>query len=490
MRPLAFLAVLAASCATAPARPPGIPDHPDKLAYKPLRFDVPDPAAMRVELSTGTVAYLLEDPALPLVEMQVFVRTGSFWEPPGKEGLASFTGTLMRTGGTASREPHVLDEEIDFLAAEIGVSIGTTHGSASLSVVSKDFDTGLELLVDILRNPRFQQEKLDTLKAQTLDRLRARNDSTAAIEAREANLVFYGDFPINRHPTRASVESIGREDLSAFHAESFYPANFLIAASGAFRKADFVRKLEAAFKGWPNRAPRPLSAPPVRHAPEPAIYCFHKDGPNINQGRVTMGHMGIDVHHPEVQTLRLMSYILGGGGFSSRLMQRVRAEEGLAYSVGSDFRPGILYPYPFQISFQSKSESCAYAAKLCLEEVERLKREGVTEKELKDAIQFYLDGFPALFFATKFQTVNTYAQAELLGIPKDYYATYRERMMRVTPADIRRVAREHLKPEKFAWVVVGNLEAIKPGDAHGVKLADLGRIVDVPLPDPLTLKRP
>jgi zinc protease len=203
-----------------------------------------------------------------------------------------------------------------------------------------------------------------------------------------------------------------------------------------------------------------------------------------------MGHQGVDVHHPDVQAIRVMSYILGAGGFSSHLMQRVRSQEGLAYDVRSDLRPGLVYPFPFKIVFQSKSESCAYAASLCLEEIEKVRKDGVSPEELKAAQQFYLDAFPGLFFATKMQTAGTYAQAELLGFPKDYYVSYRDKIAKLTPEDIRRVAQEHLHPEKFSWVVVGNIAAIQAGDgAHKVKLADLGTVVPVPLADPFTLER-
>ena len=150
----------------------------------------------------------------------------------------------------------------------------------------------------------------------------------------------------------------------------------------------------------------------------------------------------------------------------------------------------LVFPYPFKIVFQSKSESCAYAAKLCLEEVERIRKEGVSPEELKAAQAFYLDAFPGLFFSTKMQTASTFAQAELLGFPKDYYTTYREKIAKLSPDDIRRAAQEHLHPSKFAWVVVGNIPAIEAGDgAHPVKLADLGSIVPVPLADPFTLER-
>jgi zinc protease len=474
-----------------PAGAQDIPEHPDKLKYPALQFDVPDAAKLRTTLSTGTPAYLVEDAALPIVDLRIFIRGGSFSEPKGKEGVAELTADLMRTGGTTTRDPNTVDEEIDFLAANVAVGVEDLNGSASLSILSKDLDKGLAILMDLLRNPAFRQDKLDTARAQTLDAIKSRNDRTSAIEAREVNLLFYGpEFPIKRLPTKASIESITREDLSAFHKAWVHPSRFIIAAAGAFKKETLAAKLEAAFKEWgpaPEAAP---AAPKVTHVAKPGIYCFNKDGKNINQGRVTMGHLGVDLHHPDVQAIRVMSYILGAGGFSSRLMQRVRSQEGLAYDVRSDLRPGYVYPFPFKILFQSKSESCAYAASLCLEEIAKIRKEGVTADELKAAQQFYLDAFPGLFFSTKLQTASTFAQAELLGFPKDYYTSYREKIAKLTPDDLRRVAQEHLHPDKFAWVVVGNIPAIQAGDGtHPVKLADLGTVVSVPLSDPYTLER-
>ena len=120
-----------------------IPDRPEDLKYKGLTFYVPDPGKMRTALSNGVVLMAMEDRSLPKVELTVYVRGGSFWDDVGKEGTAGFCGTLMRIGGTANRAPQGLDDEIDFLAAELGVSLGGTQGSASLSVLSKDLDKGL-----------------------------------------------------------------------------------------------------------------------------------------------------------------------------------------------------------------------------------------------------------------------------------------------------------------------------------------------------------
>ncbi|MBV8878984.1 MAG: insulinase family protein [Planctomycetaceae bacterium] len=492
MRRFALLMLLLGA---APLPAQDIPPHPDQLKYPPLQFDVPDAAAMRSVLSTGTPAYLVEDSSLPIVDLRILIRGGSFDQPKGKEGVADLTADLMRTGGTTTRDPNTVDEEIDFLAANVTIGVDDVSGSANLSILSKDLDKGLAILMDLLKNPEFRQDKLETLKAQALDGIKSRNDRTSSIESREVNLLFYGpEYPINRLPTKASIESITREDLKAFHASWVHPSRFIVSAAGAFKKDALIAKLEAAFKEWapkPEAGPAgPVTAPKVAYEAKPGIYCFNKEGKNINQGRVTFGHLGVDLRHPDVQAIRVMSYILGAGGFSSRLMQRVRSQEGLAYDVRSDLRPGLVYPFPYKIVFQSKSESCAYAASLCLEEIARIRKEGVTAEELKAAQQFYLDAFPGLFFSTKMQTAGTYAQAELLGFPKDYYQTYSEKIAKLTPDDIRRVAQEQLHPDKFAWVVVGNIAAIQAGDGtHPVRLADLGTVIPVPLADPFTLER-
>lgn len=468
-----------------------VPDHPDRLRYKTLTFEAPNPESMRVSLPHNAAAYLLEDPALPLVHVQIQFRGGAFWTPRDKAGLAGMTGTVMRTGGTKRRAPRELDEELDFLAAELSIGIGDTSGNASLSVLSKDLDKGLEILTDVLRHPEFRQEKIDLLKAQVMDQLKARNDSTGSIETREAGLLFYGDYPSNVLPTRASVESITREDMIALHEKLVHPSNFIIAASGNFKRDDMAKKLEKFVSAWEDRAPNAFDIPPVAHVPTPGVYVIHKEGKNINQGRVTIGHLGIKYDHPDAFALRVMNYIYGGGGFSSRLMQKVRSDEGLVYDVHSAFQPGMLYVGTMRIRFQSKSESCLYAAKLCLQELDRIRKDGVGEQELKETIQFYLDGFPGFFFSTPFDTVKTFANAELLGLPKDYYHTYRDKLAKVTAEDCKRVANELLRPENFMFIFVGNVPAIRKGDGiHEIRMEDFGAVTEIPLPDPLTLERP
>jgi predicted Zn-dependent peptidase len=468
-----------------------IPDHPDKLKYPAAKFVVPDPGTMREQLRAGPGLYALEDPELPLIHLQVNLRAGSFWDPPGKEGLAAMCGAVMRTGGTKSRAPKDLDEELEFLAAELGISLGEFTGSASLSVLAKDFDKGLEILVEVLRDPDFRQEKIDLYKQQAFQRLKERNDRTEEIEAREANLLLYGpDHPVNRLPTRKSIESITRDDLRDYHRMVFRPGNFLIAASGAFKKSELLAALENAFQGFDVSVPAPKRYAEPAYEPLPGVYCFNKDAKNITQGRITMAHPGIRIDNPDLHAIRVMNYIYGGGGFSSRLMQRVRTEEGLAYDVRSEYQPGIGYLGTFRIRFQSKNDSCPYAMALCLEEMKKIQMEKPTVAVVDAAKKFFIDGFPAFFFSTKFQTVQTFASAELQNYPKDYYQTYREKIEAVTYDDIPRVARKYMKPDRLVIVAVGNIEAMMKGDGtHAPTLASFGPVKNVPLPDPETLER-
>lgn len=487
----ALLVVLLAAAAAAPGRAQDVPAHPDRLKYPPASFQVPDASKCRAALKNGMVVYAIEDRTLPKIDLSILVRAGSFWEPKGKEGVAGFTGTLMRTGGTAKRKPEEVDEELDFLAAQLGVRIEDTSATVSMSALSKDLDATLDLLVDVLARPAFAQEKLDLEKARAMQRLKGRNDATAAIEARESQLLFYGEYPSNRHPTSDSVGSITREDLAAFHKRFFHPGNMIMAVAGDFSREGLIAEIEKAFGDWPIPPAEAVTVPPVEHQPEPGVYFFQAKQQNIPQGRVTFGHLGIELTHPDSFAVRVMSYILGQGGFSSRLMQRVRTDEGLAYDVRSDYRPGIAYRGTFRILFQSKSESCLYAAKICLEEIGKMQTTEVSEAELSAAKNFYLDAFPGFFFSTPIQTASTFAGAEYNRYPKDYYPTYRDRIAAVTAADVKRVAKEHMRRDRLVFVFVGNVAAMKGGDGqHEVAPSDFGTVVDVPLPDPLTLKRP
>jgi len=468
-----------------------IPDRPEKLTFPPLIYDAPNPADYRVELESGAIVYIYPDRERPLIDLSVNVRGGSYLDPKGKEGLASLTGYLMARGGIPSSPADELDEELEFLAARLSSSFGGLSGSVGLNLLSKDADRGFEILRAVLAAPSFQEDKLALRKTQTLQGLKQRNDDSKNIESRERNFLAYGErFWFNRHTTAASLESIRREDLLAFHHEWVHPKNFIVSVSGDFDRNEMLKLLDGVFAAWPHPGKK---APPVSQEQKygkPGVYIVNKD---VNQGRVSIMLPGIRWDDPDYYAIQVMNDVLGGGGFTSRITNRVRSDEGLAYSARSAFPGGVYYPVVFRAGFQSKSSTVAYATSIVLEEIERITREPVTKEELLTTKKSFIDTFPNNF-ASAAQVVSAFASDEMIGRyakQPHYWANYRDNIESVDIAAVQHVAKQRLKLDQMIILIVGQKEEILKGHSdHPVKLGRLvkGGVIELPMRDPLTMQ--
>ena len=272
--------------------------------------------------------------------------------------------------------------------------------------------------------------------------MQQRNDQSAAIEEREKNFLAFGEnFWANRLPTAASVDAITRADLVRFHRQWFHPANFVVAASGDFDRDQMTKKLTALFADWPFAGATPPPIPTNTVFAAPGVYLVNKD---VNQGRAALLLPGIQRDNPDYFAVGVMNDILGGGGFTSRIMNRVRSDEGLAYDAHSRFPGGIYYPLVFEAGFQSKSRTVAYAASLVLDEMKRIAAAPVSAAELNVSRRGFIERFPRIF-ATKAQIASTLAQDEFTGRyarQPDFWKTYRARLEALGPDDVLRVARK------------------------------------------------
>jgi len=469
-----------------------LPPHPRDLKYTTLSYTPPKREQYRHVLSNGVVAYLVEDHDLPLVNISTLVRTGTFLDPAGKEGVGALTGSQMRQGGTTSKTAEEFDEAADFLAAQIFSNVGALQGNASVNLLAKDIDQGLGLYFDMLKNPRFQEDRIKLAKSQLIQNMERRNDNTAGIEDREWSRLIYGASHFStRQATKASIESITREDLMAFHQKYYQPGGFVLAVSGDFNTKDMIAKLEAAMKGWPVNKAVP-EVPKMPYTSVAGVYTVNKA--DVNQGRVSIGHVGAMRDNPDFYALSIMSDILGGGGFTSRITSRVRSDEGLAYSAGSNYGFGTYNPGVFRASFQSKNPTTTQALDIVIEEINRMRTTKVTAEELETAKNFLVEVFPRNF-ATASQVAGVFAQDEFTKRAPDYWATYRDRIRAVTADDVLRVAQKYLQPDKLVVLVVGNIDEITKGNPDKpqytlTKIAKDGTIKRIPLPDPLTLVYP
>lgn len=470
-----------------------IPAHPRDLKYTTLSYTPPKREQYRHELSNGVVVYAVEDHDLPLVNITTRVRTGSYLDPAGKEGLAELTGAQMRVGGTTAKTAEEFDEAAAFLAANISSSIGATQGNASLNLLTKDIDQGLALYFDMLRNPRFQEDRLKLAKSQILQGMERRNDRTDNIETREWSRLMYGaDHFMSKESTKASIESITREDMIAFHQHYYHPGGFIFAVSGDFDTKQLLAKLEAAMKGWPANKQAVPPVPKPTNTIVAGLYTVQKA--DVNQGRVSIGHIGSMRDTPDSYALEIMNDILGGSGFSSRITSRVRSDEGLAYSAESSYGMGTYFPGNFRASFQSKNSTTSQAIEIVLEEINRIRTAKVSPEELETAKNSIIEIFPRIF-STAAQIAGTFAQDEYTKRSPDFWNTYRDRIRAVTIDDVQRVAQKYLQPDKLVVLVVGNIDEITKGNPDKpqfslTKIAKDGTVRRIPLPDPLTMVYP
>ena len=503
MKKLTGLVLLAAVTAFAQA-PPAAAKKPaaskpaasalpqvSNLKFPPLR-EVKIPDITTFTLPNGMRVYMLENHELPVVSGNVTVRTGNLFDPADKVGLAGMTGTVMRSGGTKARTGEQIDELLENMAASVETGIGETSGSVSFNALRENTDEVLEIFKDVMTNPEFRQDKIDLAKTQTKSSIARRNDDANGISDREFASIVYGrKNAYGWDMTYEHVDNIKREDLVQFYNRYFFPANIMLAVYGDFKTDEMRAKLEKLFAGWTVKQPPVPPFPAVqRQADAPGIYQATKT--DVTQTFFDLGHVGGILRDKDYPALSIMSDILGGG-FSSRLFTEVRTRKGLAYNVGGGWGANYGHPGLFRIGGSTKSASTVDALQSIRQEVDKIRTTEVTEQELETAKQSVLNSFVFSFDHPR-KILNRYVVYEYWGYPKDFIFQYQKAVHDVTKADVLRVAKEHLAPERFTVVAVGNpkefgkpLSAVGPVKELDIELPQPGR--QTTKADPASMKR-
>ena len=411
------------------------------------------PLAERQVLENGLTLLVRSSRALPIVTIKVMVQAGSLWEQEGRAGLANLTALLL-TRGTATRTAAQIDESVDFIGASLSSSADRDLSELDLTVLRKDLPKGLELLVDVLLHPAFEQGEIARKVQELGAALRKRQEDPGEVAHEVFNELVFGGHPYGRplEGRETTIAAITRDEIVGFYRDHYTPERAFITVVGDVDRSEITGQIRALLGSWLK------GKATVKRAMEPAPLqekiVVKKVDRSVTQANIVLGHQGIRRDNPDFYALTVMNYILGGGGFSSRLMERIREQKGWAYDVSSQFSPG-LERGSFQVVLQTKNETAGSAVQEVVRELQRIREQGVTDQELADAKAYLTGSFP-LRLDTNAKLAGLISSVEYYKLGLDYADRYRTLIDNVSKEDILRVARTYLRPDGYVLVVVAD----------------------------------
>lgn len=416
------------------------------------------PPIKKTTLDNGLKLIVIEHHELPVVAFRLVLKCGSAYDPPGKAGLADLTAGLLRKG-TKTRSATQIAQEIDFVGGSLGAGSGRDATYATCEVLTKHFDLGLDLLSDVVLNPTFKEDEIDRLRNQTLGGIKEKKRDPESVADEKFKEFLFGDHPYGQpaEGTEESITTIVRDDIVNFHKKHYVPNNSILAVVGDVEPEEVITKVKAKFSQWKagEITPPSFAQPPAIKGHEILLV----DNPELTQTYIRLGHLGIERKNPDYFAVKVMNYILGGGGFASRLVDEVRSKRGLTYDIHCSFDYNKLKG-AYQIGTFTQNDSIAPAISAIIEQIRNIRAEEVTDKELEETKSFYAGYFP-LQFETPSQIATEILNVELYDLGEDYLKDYRQNINAVTKEDILMAARKYLNPDNMKLVVVGKADEVK-----------------------------
>lgn len=455
---------------------PGQVHTVEQLTYPPLP-DVHIPQPTRVVLDNGMVVFLLEDHELPTIQISARIRTGSRLEPAGKVGLASLTGTVIRSGGTTTRTGDQLDDYLESKAASIETGIGVTAGSASMTCLSEDFSEVFPVFGDVLRNPRFDQAKLAIAKNMVMAGIARQNDNPGGILSREfAKLVYGKNSPYARVESYTTVNNISRQDLIDWHAKYFVPNRIILGLVGDFQTDKALDLVKRTFGAWPQG--EPFDDPVIPYQTSTARKVYYVEKADMTQAKIIIGHLGLTRKHPDYHPVVIINQIVSGS-FGARLFSNIRSQKGLAYDVNGGIGFGWDYPATASFSMSTKTNTTQDGIDALLEEARKImETEPPTEEEVHKAKASLLNSF-VFSVDSPGKILGKFLTYEYFGYPSDWLVRFRTGIEKATVAQVRKAAGTHFKPDQFVTLIIGPRQGTAPALARYETVEEL----DISIPE-------
>lgn len=430
----------------------------DKTIYDPKKIVAPPIGKVsavkpeRFVLANGIVVYLLEDHDLPRVSGIAYFPSSPTLVPNDKAGLAGITGQVMRSGGSKAHGGDYLDDHLAAIGAALSSSVGNEQATGGFRCLTENTAEVIGLWSELLRAPAFPAEKLELAKVGARQSIASRNDEMIPILIRAANQAVYGkDSPWARQPEYATIEAISPADLEALHGKVFVPERAIFAVYGDFKSADMKKLLAAKFGDWTKSGTPKPTLPPVPKTVQSKL--FYAPKLDVTQSGIIVAQMGSLASDPDYAAMQVLEQGLGGG-FSSRMFNRIRTQRGLAYGTGAnagvDFqRPGVFLAYSL-----TKSESTMVALDIVREEVRKVTEAPFSPTELATAKDAVVNGF-VFNFEDASQTLFRAANYEAMGYPQDFLQTYQKSLDAVTGQTVLEAAKRKITPNAQVVILVG-----------------------------------
>jgi zinc protease len=427
------------------------------LCLPNARGQAADIVPTRSVTANGMTVLFLEQHFLPTVEIHALVKVGSAQDPPDKAGLANLTASLLDEG-TQTRTSRQIAEQIDFVGGSLEAHAAEDFTTASARVLKKDADLGFALLADVLQHPAFHKQEFERVRTQILGEILSDDDDPGNVAMKAFHqLIFHGHpYSWPAHGTEDTLNKITVADVQQFHAREYLPNQTILVIVGDLTPEQAATLVQTHFGSWKKGAPSPYQLKKPAPIDRKMVQLIEKD---LTQSTIVLGHTGISRSNPDYYAVTVMNYILGAGGFSSRLMDSIRDKQGLAYGIMSQFDSRLL-PGAFYISLQTRTEVTNQAITGVLAEIKGIRDAPVTDQELNEAKSFIVGSFP-LRLDTSAKLANVLAQVEFYNLGLDYFTNYPKAIEKVTKDDVLRAAKQYLDPQHYALVVVGSIAKAK-----------------------------
>lgn len=411
------------------------------------------PRVERIVLSNQLVLLAAEDHSLPLVTLRILIDAGSRRDPPGKEGVANLTakGLLL---GTSTYSVTAFHDALEFMGASLSASVGPDTAVLRLRILREDLDRGFDLLMEALTRPTFSEEEIQRLVRKTRAEIQSAEERPGVTAKKAFQKTLFYNNPYG-HPVKGTEKTLGRitgQTILEFYKTYYRPNGAIVAIVGDVTLEEIKQKLGPRLSDWPMaKIPDERFTPSFTKGPKDV-----KIDRNITQANIVFGHRGIKRSNPDFYAATVMNYILGGGGFGSRLFEEIRVKRGLAYSVASYFDQRR-YPGSFRIVLQTKNTSARRAISVLRQETRRIQNEPVSKKDLERAKKYLVGSFP-FRFDTQARLAGFITHLEYHGLGLDFPEKYPSYVSAVTSRDVLRVAASYLHPDQAILVVVANLK--------------------------------